>query len=116
MGAGQRLPRRARMLKPAEFKQAFAEGARIVRPPLAVAYRRNPLGQPRIGLAIARKTVAKAVARNRIKRVIREEFRLHQERLPALDLVFYVPPGSARLDAASIRAALERIWSRLATA
>jgi ribonuclease P protein component len=116
MGAGQRLPRRARMLKPAEFKLAFAEGARIVRPPLAVVYRRNPLGHPRIGLAIARKAVSKAVVRNLVKRLIREEFRLHQERLPALDLVFYVPPGSARLDAASIRAALERIWSRLATA
>lgn len=104
------------MLRPAEFKQAFIEGARIVRPPLAVAYRRNQWGYPRIGLAIARKAVAKAIARNRIKRIIREEFRLHQQRLPTLDMVFYVPPGAGRHDAVALRAALEHIWSKLATA
>jgi ribonuclease P protein component len=114
MSAGLRLPRRARLLKPAQFKQAFSEGARLSRPPLAVAYRRNQLGYPRLGLAIARKAAAKAVVRNRIKRVIREEFRLHQHRLPMLDLVFYLVPGDPRRDPEAIRSALEYLWARLA--
>ena len=47
----------------------------------------NSSGCPRLGLAISKKKLAKAVARNRIKRIIRESFRYHQALLAGLDIV-----------------------------
>jgi len=45
------------------------------------------LDHPRLGLAISRKTVKHAVARNRIKRIVRENFRLARQRLGGVDIV-----------------------------
>ena len=44
-------------------------------------------------MLVTRKHAASAVQRNRIKRCIREAFRLEQERLGALDLLVRPPYG-----------------------
>ena len=44
-------------------------------------------------MLISRKHAARAVVRNRIKRCIREAFRLEQERLGALDVLVRPPYG-----------------------
>jgi ribonuclease P protein component len=44
-------------------------------------------------MLISRKHAARAVQRNRIKRCIREAFRLEQEKLGALDLLVRPPYG-----------------------
>lgn len=49
--------------------------------------RRNARDYPRLGLAITKKKLAKAIARNRIKRLIRESFRHHLAELEGLDIV-----------------------------
>jgi putative membrane protein insertion efficiency factor len=41
---------------------------------------------PRLGLSIATRTFGTAVARNRIKRITRESFRLNQHSLPSVDV------------------------------
>lgn len=53
----------------------------------------------RLGLIVGKKAVARASARNRIKRVIRERFRIAQSELPAVDMVVRVvgPVDRARL-------------------
>ena len=55
---------------------------------------------PRIGLAVAVRIAGGSVQRNRIRRVIRESFRLHQHELPVADLVV-----SARARALTTRSA-----------
>ena len=50
-------------------------------------------GRPRLGILISRKHAAAAADRNRIKRCIREAFRLEQENLGALDLLVRPPYG-----------------------
>lgn len=50
-------------------------------------------GGPRLGLLVTRKHAARASERNRIKRCIREAFRLEQARLGALDVLVRPPYG-----------------------
>jgi len=58
-------------------------------------FERRPAGAPRLGILISRKHAARASDRNRIKRCIREAFRLEQEHLGAIDLLVR-PPYSWR--------------------
>lgn len=53
----------------------------------------NQLEYPRLGLIVPKKIVPTAVGRNRIKRLLREDFRLLQDRIAGLDVI-------ARLQAA----------------
>ncbi len=110
------FPRRARLLKPAEFKAVFAAGGRNSERWLSALAKANDIGQPRLGLAVAKKTVPHAVDRNRIKRQIRESFRLHQQALPAVDIVLLTRPGCAQVDSEQLRQILERLWNRIAAA
>jgi len=50
---------------------------------------------PRLGLVVGKKLLKRAVDRNRLKRIIREQFRLRRSRLPAFDLIvrLAVKPG-----------------------
>lgn len=109
-----RFPRRARLLKPDEFSQAFAGGKRHSESGLTAIAAVNQQGQPRLGLAIAKKTVALASDRNRLKRQIRESFRLHQHLLPAVDIVLLSRPGCAQASVLQLRTRLERLWTRIA--
>lgn len=108
-----RFPRSARLLDPAAFKQVFSRGKRISLTGLTAVVAPNALGQPRLGLAIAKKSVRRAVARNRIKRLIREAFRERQGRLVPVDIVMLARPGVDRAEAAALRAELDRLWLRL---
>lgn len=107
-----RFLRRARLLKPAEFKIAFAQGRRLHDSALTVVVLANELGHPRLGMAVPKKAVTLAVDRNRIKRQIRESFRQHQDGLPAADFVVLVKPGKRMLSNPLLRPSLERMWTR----
>jgi ribonuclease P protein component len=45
------------------------------------------LDSARLGLVIGKKLLKRAVDRNRVKRIVREQFRLRRAALPACDLV-----------------------------
>ena len=68
-----------------------------------VLYDRRDEGPSRLGLVTSRK-VAKAVGRNRVRRVLRETFRLNRDRFPAhTDVVVIAREGAAELDSSVIR-------------
>ena len=56
--------------------------------------RRRESGGPRLGMLVTRKHAARATDRNRIKRCIREAFRLEQQNLDALDILVRPPYGA----------------------
>src|ERR1044071_2329626 len=70
-----------------QFDAIYAGGKRIDDRFFGLRVKPNGLAHPRIGLAVAVKTVGNAVARNRTRRLIRESFRLAQHSLPAVDVV-----------------------------
>jgi ribonuclease P protein component len=74
------------------FSAVFAEQVRRGSGPLVLYARPNTVGHHRLGLTVPRR-VGSAVRRNRIKRLIREAFRLQQHELPgSYDLVVVVRP------------------------
>ncbi|HHJ16868.1 MAG TPA: ribonuclease P protein component [Gammaproteobacteria bacterium] len=74
----------------------------------------NDLSHPRLGTAISIKTAGNAVHRNRIKRLIRESFRLHQHLLGSRDLVVLVRPGISSRSNREILGALDTHWRTIA--
>lgn len=83
-----------------EYDAVYAQRLRQAKGPLVVFARANALDRPRLGLAVSRK-VGTAPNRNRIKRLIREAFRLGRDEIPAhnhghYDLVVSVRPHTPR--------------------
>jgi ribonuclease P protein component len=69
---------------------------------------------PRLGLAIATRTFGSAVARNRIKRIARESFRLNQHTLPAVDVMVSARDAARHASAKDLRASLAGHWKSIA--
>ena len=114
MGDSQAFPRSARITRAGDYRRVFQHtecksGDRW----LTVLARGNGLGHARLGLAISRKAEKTAVGRNRVKRIIRESFRRHQDELNAWDLVVIARPGVATQDSRALYTALEKHWTRL---
>jgi ribonuclease P protein component len=75
-----------------DFEAAYRQGVRRVHGALAVYARPNGLPESRLGLSVG-KRVGNAVRRGRVKRMIREAFRLIRAEMPAgYDLVVSVRP------------------------
>ncbi len=70
------LPKRAKLLKAADYNHVFDKPVRSSDRYFTVLARPNKLLHARLGTAFSKKRVKLAVARNRLKRISRESFRL----------------------------------------
>ena len=70
-----KFSRQTRLLKPSEFKLVFQQPIRSADDSFRILARANGINRHRLGMAVSKKACAKAVGRNRIKRVVRESFR-----------------------------------------
>ncbi len=90
--SGYRFPRSHRLSGKLAFAAVFDARVRKNVGPLGVAGRLNGLPHNRLGLSVSRR-VGNAVRRNRMKRLLREAFRLNQHAWPTgMDLVVVVRP------------------------
>ena len=106
-------PAQRRLRRKSDFEAAYARGRRFGNGFFAVTAMPNDIGGPRLGLAVSVKNAGSSVERNRIRRTIRESFRLHQHELPPVDLV--VSARARARDAAGIelRASLLASWQKV---
>ena len=79
--------RDARLTSKADFDRVFADNQRARTDYVMVMARPNQVGYPRLGMVVAKRLLARAVDRNRVKRCVRESFRLVLPELPACDFV-----------------------------
>lgn len=78
--------------QPREYRKVYQEGKRVRSPRLTIIYLASSGQDSRLGISIH--GIKTAVRRNRIKRVIREFFRLNRHFItPAADVVFAVREG-----------------------
>jgi ribonuclease P protein component len=107
------LPARLRLRRKREFDCVYARGRRTSDGLFTVTATSNETGAARLGSAVAVRTAGGAVARNRIRRIIRESFRLHQRELPPLDLVVSARPAAAAASRRELHASLATLWKRV---
>jgi ribonuclease P protein component len=133
--APPRFPRRAHLRAASEFQAVFSEGRRLsgavlrlhVRlPPAAPApgVEAAPADAPppapvappiaRLGITVSKRVDKRAVGRNRVRRQIRETFRLARATLPPGDYVVLAKPEAAKADNAALRRELGSLLLRAA--
>jgi len=107
------FPRQLRLVRAAQFRQIFDNNKRVDDASITILVG-NQIGVcPRLGFAIARKQIQKAVLRNRLKRIFRESFRKNQHRLPARDMVIMVRRSIMSIDSAQLISNLEKHWTSI---
>lgn len=103
-----------RLLSSNDFQSVFNDAPfRASHQHFLVLARANHLDRPRLGLVIAKKHVRLAVQRNRIKRLIRESFRLQQQSLAGIDVIVLARKGMGELPSAAITKQLNQQWQRV---
>lgn len=95
------FPKSARLLAPKEFAAVRGGGVRIRTGHMMLSLLKVP-GRKRLGLVVGRH-VGTAPQRNKIKRIIREFFRLNREQFPEGDCVVIPYKGAADLTNNDIR-------------
>ena len=111
--AAQGLPRARRLTDKYQFDAVHRDGYRTSDALLMVIARPNGLGHARLGLAVGVRAAGNAANRNRIKRVVRESFRLRRSDLPSVDLVVNARPAAGQASNAQIRASAVALWARI---
>jgi ribonuclease P protein component len=100
-----------RLLTPAHFQQVFANPpVKAVTAELTVLAVPNQLTHARIGVTISKKRAKRAVDRNRIKRQIRESFRLKQYKIPTFDIIVIAKDGVVKLTNEALQERLSYLW------
>jgi len=104
-----------RLHRKSDFKRVFQEGRRLSASGLTMwVFRRSEdetSQKPRLGLAVP-KAYGNAVARNRLKRLLREAFRLNKTKLPpGIDMVFSARSTLAKPRYQTIEPLVLKLWT-----
>lgn len=111
-----KFSRQSRLLKQAEFKLVFQQPIRSGDDCFRILARVNGKHRHRLGMAISKKACAKAVDRNRIKRVVRENFRARMVgsfKDETLDFVVMATVQAANQSTEVLDESLLAHWQRL---
>ena len=104
------LTRQATLRSSGDFKSVFDRARKICGEHVTLLFCSTDLGYPRLGLAIAKKHTRSAVVRNRVRRIIKESFRLNSNRLGSVDIVILSKRGIVNVDAKSLRYSIDKQW------
>lgn len=98
----------------ADYKGVF-DGAlfKVHQPHFLFLAKHSELPNSRLGLVVAKKKVRRAHERNRVKRLARESFRLHQHQLGLLDIVIMPKMGIEAVPNAELYQQLQFAWQKL---
>ena len=103
-----------RLLTPAAFREVFDAPERKLHQSHLMAFvSTNTHAQPRVGMAITKRKVPTAVARNLIKRQIREQFRVKAIDLENKDIVFIIKKSIKGIDKKELKNEINAIFKKI---
>lgn len=112
---GQRFHPWMRLRRGSEFARVYRRGSRARGSFITVAAAANDGVATRLGLSIGKRVDKRAVARNRLRRLLREAFRLEYPDLPeGFDLVAIGSTPGATPDLDALRRELRRLANKAA--
>jgi ribonuclease P protein component len=107
------FPSTFRLHKKREFNRVREMGRKRHTPHFIIIVMCRPEGPTRLGLTVSRK-VGDAVRRNRVKRLVREFFRIHYDTLPRhSDISVIAKKGAAGLDHATVGGELSILTEKI---
>jgi len=107
-----RLRKQSKLLNAADFDRVFDKSVRSSDQYFTVLVRPNDLERPRLGMAISKRRVKLAAGRNRLKRLVRENFRLSEQNCSADYVVMAGKHGAVGTNQ-ELKKSLERHWELL---
>ncbi len=106
------LAKEDRVRHSSEYRRIMAKGARHRTRYFTIRTLENRDGRTRIGIAVSKK-VGKAHVRNRVKRMLKEYFRLNRDKFPKnLDMVFVANTKAAALGTGELRRELDNYLNK----
>lgn len=104
------LPKNLRLLRRSDFRRVYEDGQRRSAPLCALFYRANGLRETRLGIT-APTRLGNAALRNRVKRRLREVFRLNRSSLAGgWDVVLNPRPAVARVPFEGLKREILRLF------
>jgi ribonuclease P protein component len=101
------------LLKTDDFSSVFSLRCTVTGVFFQLYGRPAATDQSRLGVVVGRKADKRAVARNYIKRTVRETFRLEAGQLASLDVIVRARKSFSRAEGAAARAELCKLLVRL---
>ncbi|MDE3401276.1 MAG: ribonuclease P protein component [Coxiella burnetii] len=97
----------------AEFRRMYAARQRIIGRYYLLYYRENEIKHSRLGVVASKRNVRKAVWRNRVRRVVKEAFRIRKKDLPAFDIVVVAKASSVEADNKELYECINKLFTQL---
>ncbi|MDO8892842.1 MAG: ribonuclease P protein component [Sulfurimicrobium sp.] len=107
------LSKAKHLVKTDEISSVFSFNSRVSSEHFQVLAKPGTNSFARVAVIVSKKTVRRACARNYIKRVSREIFRLQQYQLSGVDMVIRVRKGFSAADYALINLELRELMKRV---
>ncbi len=102
-----------RLVHKTQFDAVYQRGSKLGDSCFLILVKANDQSGARLGLSVSARTVGNAVNRNRIKRVIRNSFRLNSVQLPAVDIVVNTRPGARAATNPMLAERLAQHWRQV---
>ena len=107
------FPRAHRLVSKPQYDAVYQDSRRLGDSFFLVLTRPNSTRQARLGLSVSARSVGNSVNRNRIKRIIRDGFRLNSSSFPAVDVVVNTRPAAREATNRALRTSLETHWTNM---
>lgn len=108
-----RFPKDNRLLTKADYQTVLDQPCKMSQKSLLILFKPNQKSHARLGLMVGKRVAALAVARNRIKRAIRESFRANHQRLNGFDCIVIARQQCDTLSKLELREGMNKLWERL---